>query len=98
MNEFFTWTMLLTYSGAALATSLVTQFVKNLGVLSKVHTQIVSYVVALLVLIAGTFFTGALTVESAALCVLNAVVVAFASNGAYDAVAGAPKKEMPIKD
>ena len=98
MNEFFTWTMLLTYSGAALATSLVTQFVKNLGVLSKVHTQIVSYVVALLVLIAGTFFTGALTIESTALCVLNAVVVAFASNGAYDAVAGAPKKEMSIKD
>lgn len=86
MNEFFTWTMLLTYAGAALATALVTQFVKNLGGISEIHTQFVSYVVALVVLLAATFFTGALTWESGALCLLNAVVVAFASNGAYDAV------------
>lgn len=86
MNEFFTWTMLMTYSGAALATALVTQFIKNIGALSEVRTQIVSYVVALVVLVGGTFFTGALTWESAALCILNAIVVSFASNGAYDAV------------
>lgn len=93
-NEFFTWTMLLTYAGAALATSLVTQFVKSIGGISKIHTQIVSYVVALIVLLAATFFTCGMTIESAALCVLNAVVVAFASNGAYDALAGASKKHI----
>ena len=93
MNEFFTWTMLLTYSGAAVATALVTQFIKNVGVLAKVPAQIISYVVALVVLLAATFFTGAMTLEAAGLCVLNAIVVSFASNGAYDAAATSTKKD-----
>lgn len=30
-NEFFTWAVLLTYAGATLATSLVTQLIKGVG-------------------------------------------------------------------
>lgn len=87
MNEFFTWTTLATYAGATLATSLITQLIKGLGFIDKIPTRITSYAIALVVLIAATFFTGGLTLEAGALCVINAVVVSLAANGAYDAVA-----------
>ena len=87
MNEFFTWTTLATYAGATLATSLITQLIKGLGFIDKIPTRITSYAIALVVLLAATFFTGGLTLEAGALCVINAVVVSLAANGAYDAVA-----------
>lgn len=87
MNEFFTWTTLATYAGATLATSLITQLIKGLGFIDKIPTRITSYAIALVVLVAATFFTGGLTLEAGALCVINAVVVSLAANGAYDAVA-----------
>ena len=82
--EFFDWAMLATYAGALAATALLTQWLK--GVFQNIPTQIVSYGIALVVLLAATFFTGALTVESGALCIINAAVVSLASNGAYEAV------------
>lgn len=87
MNEFFTWELLATYAGATLATGLITQMLKGFDFIAKLHTQLVSYVVALVLLLAATFFLGMLTVESAALCLINAVIVALASNGGYDAIA-----------
>ena len=87
MNEFFTWTTLATYAGATLATSLITQLIKGLGFIDKIPTRITSYAIALVVLVAATFFTGGLTLEAGALCVINAVVVSLAANGAYDAIA-----------
>ena len=60
-NEFFTWAVLLTYAGATLATSLVTQLIKGVGFIDKIPTRLTSYVIALVVLIAATFFTGGLT-------------------------------------
>ena len=77
----------MTYAGATLATSLVTQLIKGLGFIDKIPTRITSYAIALVVLLAATFFTGGLTLEAGALCVINAVVVSLAANGAYDAVA-----------
>ena len=91
-NEFFTWAVLLTYAGATLATSLITQLIKGLGFIDKIPTRITSYAIALVVLLAATFFTGGLTLEAGALCVINAVVVSLAANGAYDAVARNKKK------
>ena len=87
MNEFFTWTTLMTYAGATLATTLVTQLLKGIGFIDRIPTRIFSYVVALIILLAATFFTGAMTWNTAALCVVNAVVVSLAANGAFDAVA-----------
>lgn len=85
-QEFFTWTMLATYAGAVMATTLVTQLLKGVGFISKIPTQIFSYVVALVILLAATFFGGQWTWPDAALCLLNAVVVSLASNGAYEAM------------
>ena len=84
--------MLLTYAGATLATSLVTQLIKGVGFIDKIPTRITSYAIALVVLLAATFFTGGLTLESGVLCVVNAVVVSLASNGAFDAVTAKKSK------
>ena len=88
MNEFFTWTMLATYAGATLATTLITQLIKGIGFIDRIPTRVVAYAIALIVLVVATVFTGEVTVSSIALCVVNAVVVALAANGGYDAVSG----------
>ncbi|MEL7609738.1 MAG: hypothetical protein AAGU74_09555 [Bacillota bacterium] len=84
MEGFFTWAMLATYAGATVATGLLTQWLKC--IFATVPTQIVSYGIALIVLLAATLFTSGLTFESGALCIINAAVVSLASNGAYDAI------------
>ena len=86
MNDFFTWAILATYAGATLATTLVTQLLKGIGFIDRIPTRIFSYIVALIILLMATFFTGARTWDAAALCVVNAVVVSLAANGAFDAV------------
>ncbi len=85
-QDFFTWAALLTYAGAVLATTLVTQLLKGVGFIDKIPTRLFAYIVALIILIAATYFTGALTVEAAALCLVNAVVVALAASGAFDTI------------
>ena len=92
MNEFFTWEALLTYSGATLATSLITEAIKSVGVLSRIPTRIVSYAIAFLLLMLSALFTAGLTLESAALALVNAAVVSLAANGAFDAVKSTKKE------
>lgn len=90
MQEFFTWAMLGTYAGAVLATTLITQLIKEW--LKSVPTRIVSYVIALAVLLAAAAFNNTLTLADGALCLFNAVIVSLAANGGFDALK-AGKKE-----
>ncbi len=86
MSELFTWQMLGTYAGCTAAVGLITQFIKGVGVLSRVPTQLVSYVLALVLMMLSAAFMDGITVEGAVLTVFNAVVVSLASNGGYTAV------------
>ena len=92
MNEFFTWAGLATYAGATLATTFFTQLLKGIGFIDKIPTRIFSYLIALIILVAATFFTGAFAVDSAVLCLVNAVVVSLAANGAFDAMSAKNEK------
>lgn len=84
-NEFFSWEYLLTFAGCMACTGVVTQFVKGwLDKLVHIPTQAVAYVVALVVLLAAQFFTGQITPSMAALDLINGVIVAAATSGAYD--------------
>ena len=82
---FFDWGVLATYAGATAATIAVTQVFKG-GFIDRIPTRLFAYIVALIILIAATAFTDGITPESAALCIVNALMVSLASNGAYDAV------------
>lgn len=86
MDEFFTWSILGTYAGAVFATTLITQLLKGVPLFEKLNARVFSYIVAVLLLFAAAAFTGGLSFSAAALTLVNGVVVALASNGAYDAV------------
>ena len=85
MNELLTWQSLSTYAGATLATGVITQFVKELGILKRIPTRLVSYGIAAVLLLLATAFTG-VTLPRMALAPINAALVSLASNGAYDAM------------
>lgn len=91
MDNFFDWGMLGTFAGAAAATGIVTQAVK--GIFQKIPTQIVSYVIAVVILGLATAATGGASDWTGwALVPLNAVVVSLSANGGFDAVKRAQKK------
>lgn len=84
-TEPFTWEYLATIAGATLATLLIVQLLKlPLDNVWKVPTRIVVYVIALIILLLATLFTGSLTIESGVLTAVNAVIVALAAMGAYE--------------
>lgn len=91
-NSFFTWQALMSYSGATLATTLVTQFLKSIPLLEKVRTRLLSYVIAILIMALATIFTQGFSWSGFAMTFVNAVVVALASNGAFDAISSDGKK------
>ena len=83
MNEFFSWSFLATFAGAVTATTILTQFTKT--ALSRVPTQLLSYVIACVVLATATAATGGAANWTVwALVPLNAVLVSLSSNGAYE--------------
>ena len=81
----YTWEYLATIAGATAFTLLVAQFLKfPLDKVWKIPTRILVYVIALIVMLVATAFTGGLTLSAAGLAVANAFVVAFAAYGAYE--------------
>ncbi len=91
MNEFFTWQMLATEGGATIATALLTQLLK--GALKSIPTRLLSYLIALVIMLAANFFLGILNISNTFLLAINAVVVSLASNGGYDALSVARTKK-----
>lgn len=86
MNEFFTWAALGTYAGATVLTMMVTQLFKGVRFIEQIPTRLFAYLVALIVLLMASIITGTLTFESGSLAAINAVVVALAASGGYDAI------------
>ena len=81
----FSWDQLATIAGATLATLLIVQLLKlPIDKVWKLPTRIVAYAIALIILLLATMFTTGLSVENAALSVINAVIVALAAMGAYE--------------
>lgn len=85
MQEFFTWNSLLTSSGATVATSVVTQLIKEAPLLKKIPTRLLSFGIALCILMLALIFDKSLSLGTAAISVINAAVVALAANGMFDA-------------
>lgn len=57
MQEFFTWNSLLTSSGATVATSVVTQLIKEAPLLKKIPTRLLSFGIALCILMLALILT-----------------------------------------
>ena len=93
MNEFFTWAGLATYAGATALTAMFTQLLKGVSFIDKIPTRFFAYIVAFIILLGGNYFGGTLTVETAALALVNAVVVALAASGGYDTYQSVKSKQ-----
>ena len=91
MSEFVTWEALGGYAGAVMMVTLITQFLKGTP-LGKWSSQLVAYVIAVVLLIGAEIFGGQpVTVQGVTLCLLNAVIVALAANWMYHAAAKGKK-------
>lgn len=86
MEQFFTWETLATLAGASAATAIFTQFLKEL--FKKLPTQCLSYIIALIILLAATAATGGFSVgwETWAIIPFNAVIVSLSANGGWSAI------------
>ena len=83
---FLSWSILATYAGALAFVLAVTQFTKGLAFIDRMPTQIWSWIVAMVGMYLGYYFTGQLSVNTAALIPINAVLVALAANGGFEAL------------
>lgn len=89
MNEFMAWETLLTFAGCVAGTALVTEWLKRI---IKIEPQIISAVVALLILVIGHIATRTFAVGDILLYIVNAIAASLASNGGFDAVKTALQK------
>lgn len=81
----FTWAQLATVAGATAAVLLIVQLLKlPLDKVWKIPTRIVVYAISLIILLLATAFTEGLTLQTAILTAVNAVIVALAAMGSYE--------------
>ena len=92
VTEFFTTETVLTFAGCALATGVLTEMIKKLGILLIIPTQAISYIIALLILVGGNLAMGTFTFAGFFLMLINAAVIALATNGGYDAAKAIARK------
>lgn len=83
---FLSWSILATYAGALAFVLAVTQFTKGLALIDRMPTQIWSWIVAMIGMYLGYYFTGQLSADTAALIPINAILVALAANGGFEAL------------
>ena len=84
--NFFDWASLATCVGATAAVTIITQLIKEVGFIKKIPTQLLSYIISLVVMYPAFYFTGQLNTSSAVLILFNSVVVSLAANGGYEAI------------
>jgi hypothetical protein len=94
--EFVTWELLGTYAGAMAMVGVVTQLTKNIRFVSKIPTQLWSYIISLVVMYAANFFLGQLTASNAVLIIFNAVLVSLGANGGYEGLTRVFEKENGV--
>ena len=85
MDSFVTWESLLSYGGCVAGTILVTEFIKKLFG-EKVPAQLVSFLIAAVILFVGHLATGTFVWKEALLYLINAAAVSLSANGGFDAV------------
>lgn len=94
--EFVTWELLGSYAGAMAMVGIVTQLTKNIRFVSKIPTQLWSYIISLVVMYAANFFLGQLTASNAVLIIFNAVLVSLGANGGYEGLTRVFEKENGV--
>ena len=82
MDSFVTWESLLTFGGCVAGTILVTEFIKKLFG-EKVPAQLVSFLIAAVILFVGHLATGTFVWKEALLYLINAAAVSLSATVPY---------------
>jgi len=85
-TEYVTWEFLGTMAGAVVVTTLIVQFLKlPIDSIRKIKTRYIVYLIALMILLAVEYVTqGGILFSRLLLILINAILVATASMGAYE--------------
>ena len=94
MEHFLTWDILLTYAGCVAGTVILTEFVKKL--FPQVIAQLISFVIAIAILIFGHLAMKDFTYGEIPLYLINAVAVSLAANGGFDILKNAFGKTVVV--
>ena len=87
VEQFLTWGDLATYGGAVMAVLIITEFTKDLPGIRRIPTRLWAYMIALVLLVTATVFTGdRVRAEDILLSIINAVLVTMAAVGSFHAV------------
>lgn len=87
LENFTTWEILASYAGAVAMTTLVVQSIKRqVDKRVHIHTETLSYIVAVLILVVSSYFLGSLNVSTACLALFNAFIVSSTSNKTFERV------------
>ena len=92
--EFVTWELLGTYAGAMAMVGVITQLTKNNKFISKIPTQLWSYILAIVVMLCADLFLEQLTLSKAILTIFNAALVSLGANGGYEGLVRVFSKEQ----
>lgn len=96
MENFLNWDILLTFSGCVAGTVLLTEWLKKL--FEKLPAQLVSFIIATVILVVGHAATGTFAWAEAPLYLVNAVAVSLSANGGFDILKKAFGKETPVTE
>lgn len=86
LSEFVTWSTLATYGGCLAMVLILVQLTKEIPGVKQIPTQLWSWFLAVLILLAAQYFAGTLTAETAVLSLFNAAIVSLAANGGFEAI------------
>lgn len=88
-GQFFDFAMAGTFTGCVLITTVITQFIKRFIPVDadgkyKFPIELLSFIIAVGLMIGASFAFGTFGWESAILALINGVTVSLAANGGYD--------------
>lgn len=82
--NFFDWTTLGTFAGCVAAVGIVTECFKDIKFIKKIPTQIFSYILAFILLVASSIATNGFVPAQIGISAINAAAVSLAANGGYE--------------
>lgn len=84
MNDFLTWGYVSTFAGLVFCTSMVVEFLKELKYLKAIPTRYFTCIVAVVLLVLSSIFTGSFMFNNIPLIFLNGILITYTATGGKD--------------
>lgn len=84
MDTFITWEMLATFSILASIVFMVTEFVKELPLLSAIKTKYLSWLIALVLIVLSNLVLDTFVFVDVILYGISSIAISLTANGLYD--------------